>query len=88
LFLNYTFLKNKLVISAFFAPLRFCQGFLSGSLSSLAASLWGGAKYTDSSGQQQVWRVVPESWGASGIGTVVFGTLAGAGGAALAKGNI
>ena len=67
---------------------NFGQGFLSGSLSSLAASLWGGVKYTDGGGEQQVWRVVPESWGASGIGTVAFGTLAGAGGAALAKGNI
>ena len=50
--------------------------------------MWGGVKYTDGGGEQQVWRVVPESWGASGIGTVAFGTLAGAGGAALAKGNI
>jgi RHS repeat-associated protein len=59
-------------------------------MSSLAASLWGGAKYTDSSGQQQVWRVVPESWGASGIGTVAFGTLAGAGGERIIKatGNV
>jgi hypothetical protein len=59
----------------------------------LASSLWqGGDSFEVNSAGDKInirpWLGIAGSWGNNGIGTVAFGTLAGAGGAALAKGNI
>lgn len=55
------------------------QSFVSGALSSIVSSAWAGG---------DKWKGVGGNFAGSDVGTLVFGTAAGAGGAALTKGNI
>ena len=58
------------------------QSFVSGALSSIVSSAWAGGEKVGE------WKGVGGNFAGSDIGTLVFGTAAGAGGAALTKGNI
>lgn len=61
----------------------FMTGFASGSLSSLASSLWTGGKLESG----KVWNGIGGKFSQSTTGILTFGTLAGGAGAALTKGN-
>ena len=60
------------------------QSFVSGALSSIVSSAWAGGKLTG----DRNWGGLGGNFAGSDVGTLVFGTAAGAGGAALTKGNI
>jgi RHS repeat-associated protein len=67
---------------------NFWQGFASGALSSLSASLYGGSGYKDASGN-----FISQTRGLNGVigggdlGTILFGSVSGGGAAALTGGN-
>ena len=66
------------------------QAFVSGALSSLAASLYMGGLNTTQSGNTitiKTWNGLGGSFGKTGFGTVAFGTVAGGVGARLTGGN-
>ncbi|MBC8883864.1 hypothetical protein H9X57_12460 [Flavobacterium piscinae] len=69
----------------------FMTGFASGSLSSLAASLWSGGDSIRDNGDftmsRTEWSGLGGKFGQSTTGILTFGTLAGGAGAALTKGN-
>lgn len=69
----------------------FMTGFASGSLSSLAASLWSGGDSIRDNGDftmsRTEWGGFGGKFGQSTTGILTFGTLAGGAGAALTKGN-
>ena len=60
------------------------QSFVSGALSSIVSSAWAGGDLTEN----RHWKGVGGNFARKDIGILVFGTAAGAGGAALTKGNI
>lgn len=62
----------------------FGQGFISGSLSSIAAGLWQGGSMEGGSGH---WGGFGGDFAGKTTGTLLFGTVAGGAGALLAKGN-
>ena len=75
---------------------NFWQGFAAGALSSVASSAWqGGSTTTEGFSQENNWawgtKTISHAGLGAGTGTfglVAFGTLAGAGGAALTGGNV
>ena len=70
---------------------NFWQGFAAGALSSIASSAWSGGSSFDTVGDvttETVTKGLSSAAGLNnGVGTILFGTLAGGGGALLTKGN-
>jgi hypothetical protein len=63
---------------------NFASGFISGALSSIACSAWGGGKLANGDGE---WGGIGGNFAKGGAGTLFFGALAGGVGASLGGGN-